>query len=209
MNKLKALFAAAFLVAVSTANAASTIPDLEVDFRTIDWGAAYGLNSYTYDGVTISTVPTTKSIFTNSIDGIGILGGEPDEINPGEMMNVSFDYTNSWASAVTGIWITDLFASPDGGINGEEGIVELTLAGGSMITYNFFGNNSHQANGEQYIDFGTALEVTNAHFKTNGVAGNEFSIAGFTAVPEASSLAMLSLGFLLMGLGFAQRRKQA
>lgn len=207
MNTIKTFFAAILVLTSITANASSLVPSLEIDFRASDWNSAFGLNTYTYDGVTLSTQPTTKTIFQNRIDGIGILGGEPDEINPGEMMNIGFDYSTSWASALTGVWITDLFDFPDGGINGEEGLLQLTLADGTIIDFSFFGKNSDQANGEQYIDFGTELKVATANFKTNGIAGHEFSIAGFTAVPEATSITMFILGFLL--LGFMRRGRKS
>jgi len=205
MNKIFKPVIATIFVLFSVAANASVIPDLFVDFRSTDWSGAWNKNLYTYNGVTISALPTTKTIFQNKIDGIGILGGEPDEINPGEMMNISFNYSASTASALTGVWITDLFDAPDGGINGEEGYVSLTLANGTVIDYSFFGNASHQANGEQYIDFGAKLQVVSAFFQTNGVAGNEFSIAGFTAIPEASTISMLVIGLILMGFTF--RRK--
>lgn len=205
MNKIFKPVIASIFVLFSVAANATVIPDLFVDFRTADWSGAWGQNLYTYNGVTVSALPTTKTIFQNKIDGVGILGGEPDEINPGEMMDISFNYSASTVSALTGAWITDLFDAPDGGINGEEGYLSLTLADGSVIDYSFFGNASDQRNGEQYIDFGAKLQVVSALFKTNGIAGNEFSIAGFTAIPEASTISMLVLGLMLMGFTFRKK----
>ena len=209
MNRFNGFIAATLMTLSATANASTVIPTLEIDFRTSDWSGAFWQNSYSYDGVTISALPTSKNIYQDSMDGIGVLSGEYDEINPGEMMDITFDYANSWASAVTGLWITDLFPAPDGGIRGEEGLVSLTLSDGSVIDYSFFGENSDptSTNGEQFISFGSALKVVKANFKTNGVAGNEFSIAGFSAIPEASSLGLLAMGLLAIG-GFANRRKK-
>ncbi len=203
LNKVAATF---FFFAFSMAANASIITDVDIDFRTVEWSGAWGQNIYSYGGVTVSALPSTKTIYQDSVDGLGILGGEPDEINLGEMMNISFNYKNSNFLALTGVWITDLFDAPDGGdIYGEEGMLQLTLADGSVFDYSFLGKYSDQANGEQYIDFGSKLVVTNALFQTNGVAGNEFSIAGFTAVIEGSSLYFFGIGMLL--LSFYRRKR--
>jgi hypothetical protein len=79
---------------------------------------------------------------------------------------------------------------------------------GGALTIDFYGNNSDQANGEQFIDFGTDYLVTSAVFSAIGTAtnnaNNEFSVAGAVAAPEP--ITMLLLGTGLLGLATLRRR---
>lgn len=204
-NKMKNLIKpmmVLILVLSSTAASASIIDYLEIDLRTSQWVGARGANSYTVNDVTVTALPGTLSLYQDNIDGIGILGGEPDEINFGETLDISF----ASSAALTGVWITDLFPSPDGGVNGEEGYLELFLTNGSSSILSFIGNQSHAANGEQWIDFGGSVDVASISFTTDAKYSSEFSVAGFTTIPEANTISMFVLGLFLLSV---YRRKQA
>ncbi len=188
------------------ADAVSIIPSpLAVDFRTLDWqGAAHNQHSHTVDGVTATALPAAGAVlFANDAeDGLGVIGGEFDEVDGAEILEVSFATPRS----LSGVWITDLFAAPDGG-DGEDGQVEVFFSGGGSAVISFNGNVAHQANGELLVSFGGGL-VERAVFRALdlGGPGNEFSVAGF-ATPEPSSTVLFGLGWLVVA--WEMRRPRA
>ena len=106
------------------AASATIIPaDLAIDFRTAAWAPANGRPEYTVDNVTVRSYDVSNSsswyaeLYQDEIDGLGVLGGERDEIDGCEFIWVHID----GGMALNGVWITDLFDAPDGGSSGEEG----------------------------------------------------------------------------------------
>lgn len=206
MQAFKTLFLsfAVVLIAFTSAYAIPAIGNLTVDFRTSAWSGADNQASFAVGTATAAALPAGRTLFQDNVDGLGVRGGsENDEIDQAEQIRVTF----AGGKNLRGFWVTDLFASPDGAGDplGEHGRIVIN---GGALTIDFYGNNSDQANGEQFIDFGTDYLVTSAVFSAIGTAtnnaNNEFSVAGAVAAPEP--ITMLLLGTGLLGLATLRRR---
>jgi len=158
------------------------VGDLAVDFRT--WAGADEQISFTVGGVTATALPSGTTLYQDATDGLGIRPGtEFDEVDNQEILKI----TIPGGMLLTGVWITDLFSG--GSDPNESG--QVSLNGGSAII--FYGANSDQVNGEQFVGFGGPLPVNLAVFSIYGSAtNNEFSVAGFTA-PEPGILILLGI----------------
>jgi VPDSG-CTERM motif len=221
MMKSPLLVTALAAVVASPALEAITLLPTDIDFRAPSWSVIN--NQPSPQSIGDVTVLANVGRFTHSSsDGIGIDGGLldfGDEIGLRELFTVSF--TNGAGAGLTGIWVSDLFdessiLAPDA----EKGFYSLNGAGWVP----FFGANSDQSNGEQFIPFGSAVNATNLRFSVGTVLGangtpsgfqlgSDFSVAGFSKlqpvtnsgqVPDSGGTVML-LGCALLGLGGARR----
>jgi hypothetical protein len=202
--KVSRIFCFSFAMVLCAFTAAHAIPivgNLAVDFRANSWNGANNQPSWTVGTVTVT--PTGGNLYQDNIDGLGVLPGEPDEIDGTERIGVAF--ANAGMN-LRGVWVTDLFGTGDGsGGAGEYG--QVVINGDVDHPIPFYGTASDQANGEQFIDFGRTILVTSAEFRiAGGATNNEFSVAGFVGVPEP--ITMLLLGFGLVGLAGVRRFKK-
>ncbi len=180
----------------------TTIPAvLDVDLRT--WVGAYGQSSYTVGNVTAA--PVVGNLFQDSTDGLGVLGGEDDEINVGE----SLTFTISGGFNMTGVWLTDLFAwyDPSGENFRADEFGYLILNG--TTRFDFVAIDQYTgSNGNFFVDFGTSFLVNSIQFFAgNGDPRNEYSVAGFVGSPVPIPGAVWLLGSGLLGLIGVRRKK--
>lgn len=174
-----------------------------VDFRDAAWGPANNQKSYTVDGVTATANWGDRTLYQDGMDGLGIRTGEVDEVDELEKLWIVFED----AIELTGAWITDLFEAPDGSPDfGEWGKVRLHeknddgTKGSVLATFEFWGNDADQANGELYVDFGGPIKagilVFLAENNTHDFNSNEFSVGALTATPEPGTMVLFGLGLI-------------
>lgn len=216
MKFISKVLASSALLAAAHANAGI------IDFGSPAWTpAANGVHSYTVGNVTVSAFKTGNPddkalLFANDPqDGLGVKGGEQDEIDLVEWLEVTF----ANAVSLEYLSVTDFFpaTNEDGNdgsdpFDGELGYIELFWGAASLGVTSIYGKDSTLANGEQTIDFGGA-GVTKIKLWADPAirAGlqsplgqNEFSLKSIQ-VPEPGIFALLGLG--LMGLGLSRRRQ--
>ena len=192
-------FRTAAMVALLASSASVSATTLEVDFRT--WTGADNQSSFTVGNVTATASGGAGTLYQDGTDGLGVRGGETDEVDRLEQLLIDWDGILN----VTGVYITDLFPSPDGPLGiGEVGSVTLGLANGGTQQVVFWGGNSTGPNGEQYVGFGNGILATDMTFaafpRINWDLNNEFSVAGFnaTAVPSPTPLALIGIASLAL-----------
>lgn len=223
--KSRLFYACTILLFVGTCGIASAtiISDpLDIDFRSDAWAGADGVNPYTvgYSGFSVTATSNGDddyNLYQDAIDGLGVTKDENDEVDDYERILIEF----SSAQSLDGVWITDLFAAPDGNNStyGEIGRVNLYQSPGNLAgTFTFTGSQADQGNGEIYVDFG-GLDVWRAFFfvindndpyygGVNGSPNNEFSIAGINTAPVPEPATMLLFGTGLVGLVGSRLRKK-
>ena len=128
--------------------------ELDIDFR--DWVGADWQNSIAIGNVTVAALNAGSRsphfLYQDSIDGLGIRGGEHDEIDITEYLRIQF----STPLNLHGFGVNDLFGAPDGGGPGFGEMGFARFYDSSYISIgeiSFQGINSTGSNGEQYVEF--------------------------------------------------------
>lgn len=177
-----------------------------IDFRSSDWSGANYDHSFSFGGVTATAFSSKKKdniakLYKSSSDGLGIRGGENDEIDSWEWLVIDFDSP----TFVTDIWISDLFIENPV----EEGYVELS--DGTSIGFKGLASK----HGDPHVQVEVNKTLTGATFygkkveKTytswNGrtktcLKNTEYSVVGFdtsTSVPDSgNTLILLGMGLV-------------
>jgi len=233
----KFLGAIAFLTIgtlVSTTTSAFTLNSdlgpLDIDFRTVDWQPAHGLDSYSVGGIRVAaynsiaipvSAPTPGTLFWEN-DGFGVNGGaQNDEIDDSEGIAVFADPLLSVANAgqvksrigfspitAVGAWLNDFFATT-GSIAETGRLSFFSLGSSSPFKVIDFTSDVPNLPGSDdyafYLDFGEAVTFGAALFTTPNSDLSEYAVAGFNTAPVPLPPAIWLMGSAMVFL-FRKRK---
>jgi len=198
----KSIFALVIALLGGVASAVAIPSSLGIDFRTTAWDPPVAPTQKTVGNITATAAYPPGSILTwSSTAGIGISAqGFLAKLSPVDILNVTF--ANGSGNGLTGALVTNLFSN-----SLESGVLELITTTGTDII-DFSGLNSNSS-GQDYINFGGALDVLTAEFcaldPTGQLLNQTYSVAGFTSVPDGGTTLTL-LGIGLISLTVLRRR---
>jgi hypothetical protein len=205
---MKMIITTVIMVVSFTAGMAFSSPfqgfDLDLDFR--DWSEANWKSSWSVGDVTASPNPQNL-LYQDSDDGLGVIGGEHDEIDLEEFLKINF----SKPQDLIGFGVTDLFKANDGGniTYGEYGTASFfDDLDNHLGEISFQGIGSSGSNGEQYIGYALSNVSMIKFMAKGGALNNEFSVAGINSAPVPEPATMLLFGTGLLGLAGLRLRKK-
>jgi len=195
----KSIFALIIALFGGIASAVAIPSSLGIDFRTTAWDPPTAPTQQTVGNITATATYPPGSVLTwSSTAGIGINSPSPLGVGTIDILNMSFAAGSG--NGLTGAWVTDLF---NGAVD-EAGLLVLKLSSGATDTIAFLGQEtaSQDPLGDVYISFGGPLNVLSANFYETGgfnslVGNKNYSVAGFTSVPDGgTTLTLLGIGLI-------------
>ena len=188
------------------ASAVAIPATLDVDFRTAAWASSSGRTQSTVNDVTaVAAYPPGSVLTWSSTAGIGINSPTPFGVATVDILNLVF--AGSSGNGLTGAWVTNLF---NGSVD-ETGLLALdTTTGLDTVLFSGLQTSAQNPLGDVYVNFGGPLNVLSAQFYETGgfnsvVGNNNYSVAGFSGVPDGGpTLTLLGIGLISL-MAFRRR----
>jgi hypothetical protein len=182
------------------AASAFAIPStLSVDLRTAGWKSSNGQSQDTVGNLTATAVAPAGSTLTwSATAGLGI-SSPPSVLGLGTVDILNLTFGNGSGNGLSGAWVTNLF----NGLIDEVGLLVLkTTTGTDILNFSGLETQSQDPLGDVFVSFGSAHNVLSAQFYEAGelnslLSGKNYSVAGFTSVPDGGrTVTLLGLGLL-------------
>ncbi len=181
--------------------------DQQHSFTSMVGGVSFTVSAWRDDG---SGGLAAANLWWDGIDGLGIRGGEEDEIDVGEYLVIDF----ASLIGISHLFFSDLFANETsrGQTFSEALQVSTDFGYSSIATADLItGNWGDAANGEGVLALDKTIPVRRLTLTGSGVFGlQDFSLLGFTDpivdIPEPATGLLLLGG--LFGLGGLRRRRR-
>ncbi len=184
-----------------------------IDFRSSDFSEAYGLATFTANGVTLTAAPSGSQLYRDSLGGFGVqYSYMQNQVEGSESLTISFATPVSISSVLIMHLYNDPYDLPKTGNYLETGSYALN---GSNNWVNFSADPTKfpgSSNGEKTLLFDPNVIVNSIVFKAPGILvdlyqNHEFSVASMNASAVPIPAAAWLLGTGLVSLALLKRRR--